>query len=129
MGDANARNDQHEADIRDYGKKIQTLEVNFDETNESYTKAMAAFEEKDKTFKDVEADVGALTRRVMLMEEEAKKADFVLSETVTELAIKSKEADGILKKVKFFENKTMNNEAELEGADKALRETTKMVSY
>ena len=45
--DANARNDQHEADIRDYGKKIQTLEVSFDETNEAYTKAMVNFEEKD----------------------------------------------------------------------------------
>merc|ERR1712218_337957 len=40
----------------------------------------------------------------------------------------SKEADGILKKVKYFENKTMNNEMELEEGDKNLRETTKMAS-
>merc|ERR1712122_311803 len=51
---------------------------------------------------------------VMLMEEEAKKADTALAETVTKLATMSKEADGILKKVKYFENKTMNNEMELE---------------
>merc|ERR1712109_444998 len=38
----------------------------------------------------------------------------------------SKEADGILKKVKYFENKTMRNEVEIEEADKNLRETTKM---
>merc|ERR1711928_180156 len=44
------------------------------------------------------------------------------------LAVQSKEADGILKKVKYFENKTMNNEMELEEGDKNLRETTKMAS-
>jgi len=63
-----------------------------------------------------------------LMEEEAKKADTALAETVTKLATMSKEADGILKKVKYFENKTMNNEMELEEGDKNLRETTKMAS-
>ena len=64
----------------------------------------------------------------MLMEEEAKKADGNLAETVTKLALASKEADAILKQVKFFENKTMNNEVEIEEADKNLRETTKMAS-
>merc|ERR1711920_1085596 len=61
-------------------------------------------------------------------EEEAKKADTALAETVTELAMMSKDADAILKKVKYFENKTMNNEMELEEGDKNLRETTKMAS-
>merc|ERR1712020_663663 len=78
-------------------------------------------------FKNAEEDVGALSRRVMLMEEEAKK-DTALAETVTILAVKSKEADAILKKVKYFENKTMNNEMELEEGDKNLRETKKMAS-
>merc|ERR1712158_149572 len=64
----------------------------------------------------------------MLMEEEAKKADSALAETVMKLALSSKEADGILKKVKYFENKTMRNEVELEEGDKNLRETTKMAS-
>merc|ERR1711993_230091 len=36
------------------------------------------------------------------------------------------EADAILKKVKYFENKTMTNEVELEEAEKNLRETSKM---
>merc|ERR1712062_414670 len=62
------------------------------------------------------------------MEEEAKKADSTLAETVTKLAMASKEADGILKKVKYFENKTMNGEMEIEQADTNLRETTKMAS-
>ena len=44
------------------------------------------------------------------------------------LALASKEADGILKKVKYFESKTMRNEVELEELDKMLRETKKMAS-
>merc|ERR1712099_113765 len=43
-------------------------------------------------------------------------------------ANKSKEADGILKKVKVFESKCMNNEVTLEELDKNLRQTTKMAS-
>merc|ERR1711964_9344 len=105
--EANAKNDQHEADIRDLGKKIQGYEVEFDETNDKLTKALAALEEKEKAF---------------------KTADSTLAETVTKLAMASKEADGILKKVKYFENKTMRNEVEIEEADKNHRETTKMAS-
>merc|ERR1739836_105379 len=51
-----------------------------------------------------------------------------LADTVTKLALASKDADNILKKVKYFENKTMRNEVELEELDKVLRETTKMAS-
>merc|ERR1712234_44410 len=91
--EANAKNDQHEADIRDLGKKIQGLEVEFDETNDKLTKALESLEEKEKNLKNAEEDVGALSRRVMLMEEEAKKADSALAETVTKLAHASKEAD------------------------------------
>merc|ERR1711913_128801 len=89
---------------------------------------MTNLEEREKAFKNAEEEVSALTRRIMLMEEEAKKADSNLAETVTKLALASKEADVILKKVKFYENKTMNGEVEIEQADKNLRETTKMAS-
>merc|ERR1712193_184678 len=78
--------------------------------------------------REVEADIAALTRRIMLMEEEAKKAETTLANTVTKLAISSKEADGILKKVKVFESKCMNNEVSIEEYDKNLRQTTKMAS-
>jgi len=126
--DANARNDQYECNIRDFGKKINNYEGDFDETNDKLTKIISVFEVKEKEFKTAEDDVGALTRRVMLMEEETKKADTMLADTVTKLAVMSKEADGILKRVKYFENKTMRNEVEIEEEDKYLRETTKMAT-
>ena len=50
-----------------------------------------------------------------------------LLRTVTKLAISSKEADEILKKVKVVESKCMNNEVTLEELDKNLRQTIKMV--
>merc|ERR1711987_24108 len=70
--DYNRQADQADCDIRDYGKKVQNLEISFDETNDKLTKATESLEEKEKMYKEVEADVSALTRRIMLMEEEAK---------------------------------------------------------
>merc|ERR1711876_140768 len=95
----NRQADQADCDIRDYGKKVQNLEIAFDETNDKLTKATESLEEKEKMYKEVEADVSALTRRIMLMEEEAKKSGQTLADTVT-----------------------------IEEYDKNLRQTTKMAS-
>merc|ERR1712039_661576 len=56
------------------------------------------------------------------------KAETTLANTVTKLAVSSKEADDILKKVKVVESKCMNNEVTLEELDKNLRQTIKMAS-
>merc|ERR1712029_741516 len=77
-------------------------------------------------YKEVESDVAALTRRIMLMEEEDKKAADTLCNTVTKLAITSKNADQILKAVKVVENTCLNNEVTIEELDKNLRSTIKM---
>merc|ERR1712226_728669 len=122
---ATARADQADCDIRDYGKKVQTLEMNYDETNDKVVKA-TQYQEADKTFKEVESDVGALTRRIMLMEEEDKKSADTLCNTITKLALTSKSADNVLKAVKVVESTCMNNEVTIEELDKNLRSTIKM---
>jgi len=81
--EAAGRADQADCDIRDYGKKVQQLEIGYDETNDKLTKANESLEEAEKMFKEVESDVSALTRRIMLMEEEDKKAAEDLCGTVT----------------------------------------------
>merc|ERR1711976_454571 len=124
--EATARADQADWDIRDLGKKVQNLEIGYDETNDKLTKASESLEEADKQYKEVEADVAALTRRIMLMEEEDKKAADTLCNTVTKLAITSKNADQILKAVKVVENTCLNNEVTIEELDKNLRSTIKM---
>merc|ERR1712112_326739 len=124
--EATARADQADCDIRDLGKKVQNLEISYDETNDKLTKASESLEEADKQFKEVEADVAALTRRIMLMEEEDKKSAEVLCNTVTKLALTSKNADNVLKAVKVVESTCMNNEVTIEELDKNLRATIKM---
>jgi len=124
--EATARADQADCDIRDLGKKIQGLEMNYDETNDKLTKASESLEEADKQHKEVESDVAALTRRIMLMEEEDKKSADNLCQTITKLAVTSKNADQILKGVKVVENTCLNNEVTLEELDKNLRATMKM---
>merc|ERR1712106_475143 len=124
--EATARANQADCDIRDFGKKVQSLEMGYDETNDKLTKATESLEEADKQFKEVEADVAALTRRIMLMEEEDKKSAEVLCNTITKLAVTSKTADNVLKAVKVVESTCMNNEVTIEELDKNLRATIKM---
>merc|ERR1712165_576474 len=126
--EAAARADQVDCDIRDYGKKVQQLEIGFDETNDKLTKATESLEEAEKQFKEVESDVSALTRRIVLMEEEDKKAAEQLCQTVTKLAMTSKAADNVLKTIKVVENTCLNNEVTIEELDKNLRATVKMAS-
>merc|ERR1712236_181351 len=126
--EAVARADKADCDIRDYGKKVQQLEIGFDETNDKLTKANEALEEAEKQFKEVESDVSALTRRIMLMEEEDKKSAETLCATVTKLAMTSKAADNVLKTIKVVEGTCLNNEVTIEELDKNLRATIKMSS-
>merc|ERR1712055_884474 len=122
------RADKADCDIRDYGKKVQQFEIAFDETNDKLCKAKESLEEAEKQFKEVESDVSALTRRIMLMEEEDKKAAQTLCQTVTKLAMTSKAADNVLKTIKVVENTCLNNEVTIEELDKNLRATVKMAS-
>merc|ERR1712013_234934 len=124
--EATGRAEQADCDIRDYGKKVQSLEIAYDETNDKLTKATESLEEADKQFKEVEADVAALTRRIMLMEEEDKKSADTLCNTITKLAVTSKTADNVLKAVKVVESTCMNSEVTIEELDKNLRATIKM---
>merc|ERR1712106_225643 len=124
--EATARADQADCDIRDYGKKVQSLEIGYDETNDKLTKATESLEEAEKQFKEVEGEVSALTRRIMLMEEEDKKGADALCTTITKLALTSKSADNVLKAVKIVESTCMNNEVTIEELDKNLRATNKM---
>jgi len=126
--EAAARADQADCDIRDYGKKVQQLEIGYDETNDKLQKANESLEEAEKQFKEVESDVSALTRRIMLMEEEDKKSAETLCGTITKLAMTSKAADNVMKTIKVVENTCLNNEVTIEELDKNLRSTAKMAA-
>merc|ERR1719237_1994211 len=86
---------------------------------------MDAIRKKMKSLKDETNQLYSIIRK---LEEESKKAEVNLANTVTKLALSSKQADEVLKKVKVVESKCMNNEVTIEELDKNLRQTTKMAS-
>jgi len=120
----NKESDKNDATIRDLSKKLGNIEANLEEAIEGLNKTNASYEEKLKEFGTAEEDVGTATRRVILMEFEAKDADTRLGERVFALALKSKEADAVLKKVRHFESKTMNNEVTIEDQENDNREAS-----
>merc|ERR1712106_824957 len=99
--EAVARANQADCDIRDYGKKVQQFEIGYDETNDKLTQAMSQLEEDKKSAEN-------------------------LCNTITKLAVTSKQADTTLKAVKVVESTCMNNEVTLEELDKNMRSTIKM---
>ena len=86
----------------------------------------AKMEEAEKDFKDKDDDVNNQSRRVMLLEEEARINVEKLATTVLKLAVMSKDADNIVKGCRHWESKTMNNEVEIEEIDKNLREARRI---
>lgn len=124
----NAAADKNDLAIRDLGKKISGLEGSFDECLEKLNKTVVTLEEKEKQLSTTEDDVNALSRRIVLMEVESKEADMRMGETVKNLAIKSKEADAVLKKVRYFESKNMTSEMTIEDQEKDLRDANTIVS-
>merc|ERR1712215_211773 len=85
-------------------------------------------DEAEKDFKDKEEDVNASSRRVLLMEEEARISVEKLATTVMKLALMSKEADNIVKGARHWESKTMNNEMEIETLDNNLKEARRIAT-
>ena len=69
-----------------------------------------SLERKEKMHREEEGGVSALSRRIMLTEEEAKKSEENLARTVSRLATTSKKADDILKKVKACVNNVVTLE-------------------
>merc|ERR1739844_410935 len=90
-------------------------------TMEKLQLSASKMEEAEKEFKDKDDDVNAAARRCVLMEEEVRINTEKLASTVLKLANMSKDADKIVKGMREWENKTMNNEVEIEELDKNMR--------
>ena len=122
----NGESDKLDADLRDTGKKVQKFETRMEETMEKLQASSAKMEEAEKDFKDKDDDVNNQSRRVMLLEEEARINVEKLATTVLKLAVMSKEADNIVKGCRYWESQVMNNEVDLEDLDKNLRDAKRM---
>ena len=127
--EANGISDKFDADIRDMSKRTQKLECGLEETMEKLQASVSKMEEAEKEFKDKDDDVNASTRRIVLMEEELRIQTEKLAITIFKLANMSKDADKIIKGMREWENKTMNNEVEIETMDKQTREAKRIGKY
>lgn len=126
--ESNGVSDNFEIQIRDTGKKVQKLECSLEETMEKLLASAVKMDEAEKEFKDKEEDVNASSRRVLLMEEEARISVEKLATTVMKLAHMSKDADTIIKGARHWESKTMNNEMEIETLDNNLKEARRIAT-
>jgi len=122
----NKVSDSLDAELRDLSKKVQKFESRVEETMEALQASAATMESAENSFNDIDDDVNAQTRRIMLLEEECFIQVEKLANTVSKLAVMSKEADNIVKGCRHWENITMNNEAEIEDTDKATRNAKKI---
>ena len=124
--ETNAVSDKLDAELRDIGKKVQKYESSMEETLEKLQSSSSKLEIAEKEFKDKDDEVGTLSRRIMLIEEEGRISEEKMANTVLKLAVMSKEADNIVKGCRYWESKVMTNEVDLEEVDKNLRDAKRM---
>lgn len=66
----NKVSDSLDAELRDLSKKVQKFESRVEETMEALQASAATMESAENSFNDIDDDVNAQTRRIMLLEEE-----------------------------------------------------------
>lgn len=77
---------------------MQGLEGQFDCCSEQLFEVTIKLEEKEKAYANAEGDVGALSRRALLLEEDVERSEERLAKSVTYLAKQSLRADAAVKK-------------------------------
>ncbi|XP_040566921.1 tropomyosin [Lepeophtheirus salmonis] len=114
--------DKFEEQVRNIQKKMQTMEGQFDSCTEQLFEATVKLEVKEKALSNAEGDVGALSRRVLLLEEEVERSEERLAKAVTDLARHSQRADAAVKKRQALENNNSSNEEQGDKLENQLKE-------
>ena len=96
--------DSFEEQVRNIQKKMQSLEGQFDVCTETLFDVSLKLEVKEKAYTNAEGDVGALSRRILLLEDEEEISEERLAATVTKLCHESRRADTAIKKRQMLEN-------------------------
>jgi len=114
--------DKFEEQLRTIQKKMQTLEGQFDCSTEQLFEVGLKLEQKEKAYSSAEGDVGGLSRRALLIEEEVERSEERLAKAVTELAGQSQRADAAIKKRQQLENLNSANEEQGDKLESQLKE-------
>jgi len=114
--------DKTEEQLRVLQKKMQTVEGSYDVSAEDLFNASIKLEEKEKVAANAEADVGALSRRILLMEDDAEKSENRLATAISELLRASLRADEQIKLRTQLEQGISTNEEDIDELEKQLKD-------
>jgi len=114
--------EKYEEQLRTIQKKMQSLEGQYDDCTEQVFEVGLKLEQKEKAYNSAESDVGGLTRRALLIEEEVERSEERLAKAVTELCIQFHRADAAIKKRQQLENQNSHNEEQGDTLDTQLKE-------
>merc|ERR1712088_612532 len=101
---------------------MQSLEGQFDCATEQLFEVGLKLEQKEKACSSAEGDVGGLSRRALLIEEEVERSEERLAKAVTELARHSQRADSAIKKRQQLENMNSANEEQGDKLESQLKD-------
>ena len=123
----NALADGFEEQVRTIQKKMQSLEGQFDVCTETLFDVSLKLEVKEKAYTNAEGDVGGLSRRILLLEDEEEISEDRLAATVTKLCSESKRADQAIKSRQMLENKQTVSIEQTDGLESQLKEAKYML--
>ena len=126
--EASALADKTEEQVRNIQKKLQSFEGQFDHCSENLFNACLKLEEKEKTLANAETDVGNLSRRIVLLEEEVRKSEDRLAKAVKTLCTESKRADETVRSRQKLEQTQTANEEQIDTIEGQLKEAKFMLA-
>lgn len=116
-----------EEQLRNIQKKMQSMEGQFDACTETLFDVSLKLEVKEKAFANAEGDVGGLSRRILLLEDEVEKSEERLAVNITKLCKESKRADLAVKKRQQLENLNSASEEQSDNLETQLKEAKFML--
>lgn len=116
-----------EEQLRNIQKKMQSMEGQFDACTETLFDVSLKLEAKEKAFANAEGDVGGLSRRILLLEDEVEKSEERLAVNITKLCRESKRADLAVKKRQQLENLNSASEEQIDNLETQLKEAKFML--
>ena len=125
---ADVISDRTEDQVRNLQKKLQSLEGQYDSCSENLFSANVKLEEKEKVFANAEADVGNLSRRILLIEDEVQRSEERLGKAVKDLCQESKRADDTIRSRQQLEQAQSVNEESIDTIEGQLKEAKFMLA-
>merc|ERR1719244_1952870 len=100
---------------------MQSMEGSFDMCTEQLFEVSLKLEEKEKAYNNTEGEVGGLSRRALLLEEDVERSEERLAKAVSELGKQSHRADMAVKKRIQLENDNGHKEEENDKLENQLK--------